>query len=66
MLVQYQLPYCEDMRNHEFPPLTDPNEPISEMQQDVMDEFVDALMLVDSDGNNEIRRSKVISRGQHC
>lgn len=59
MLVQYSLPHSEDLRNFEFPSLVDNNEPISEMQQDVMDEFVDALMLADTDGNNEIRRPKV-------
>ncbi|KAI6217496.1 Ku domain-containing protein [Aphelenchoides fujianensis] len=55
VLVHYLLPHGEDLRNFEFPPLVDPTvkEDEAGYEQDVMNDFVDTLMLADEDGGNE-------------
>ncbi|CAD5217965.1 unnamed protein product [Bursaphelenchus xylophilus] len=49
VFIHYILPFGDEVRNFEFPLLEDTVEPISEYQQDAMDEFVDNMMLGPSD-----------------
>ncbi|KAI6225127.1 Ku domain-containing protein [Aphelenchoides fujianensis] len=60
VLIHYVLPHGEDLRNFEFPPLVDPTvkEDEAGYEQDVMNDFVDNLMLVDEDGGNERSRPR--------
>uniref|UniRef100_A0A1I8AZQ8 Ku domain-containing protein n=1 Tax=Meloidogyne hapla TaxID=6305 RepID=A0A1I8AZQ8_MELHA len=58
VLIHYLMPFRDDFRYFDFPSILSAE--ISDYQKDLIDEYINNLMLCDNDGNNELLKKRNI------
>ncbi|KAI1707556.1 ku70/Ku80 beta-barrel domain-containing protein [Ditylenchus destructor] len=65
VLMHYTMPFTEDVRNYEFPALDKIGSNPTEYQLDLIDAYIDSMMLANEDATDEKMRCKHINNPKH-